>query len=69
MRKPRGYRNHDVAPHEWRRTSNMTGDYEMDASIQRCKNASVPGKLEHHICGGGNAYGNATGYDGYENYK
>ena len=46
----------------------MTGDYEMDASIMHCKNCSVPHKLEHHISGD-NAYGNATGYDGYENYK
>lgn len=69
MRKPRGYANHTVAPSSWRRTSNITGDYEMDASILHCKNKSVPAKIKDHVAPSGPGYGPLTAYDGYSNYS
>ncbi len=68
MRQPRGYRNHTAAPEIWRRTPNITGDYEMDASIVHCKNKSVPGKLQSHLLND-SPYGPRTAYDGYSGYK
>jgi hypothetical protein len=72
MRKPKGVRNHTVAPPEWRRTANITGDYEMDASILHNKNKSVPSKLKMYVktdIGGNPTYGPRTAYDGYSAYS
>ena len=68
MRKPKGYRNHTMAPKAWRRTANLTGDYEMDASILHSKNKSVPDKLKTHLLSQ-EPYGARTGYDGYHGYS
>jgi hypothetical protein len=72
MRKPKGLRNHTVAPPAWRRTSNITGDYEMDASILHNKNKSVPSKLKMYVkgdLGTDPIYGQRSGYDGYSGYS
>lgn len=69
MRKPRGYRNHTVAPKAWRQTSNLTGDYEMDASILHSRNKSVAAKIESHLSDGAAAYSPRTAYNGYDGYK
>lgn len=64
MRKPRGVPNHSVAPAAWRSTSNLTGDYELDASILNCKNRAVPGKLEMYVSKS-DSYGPRGAYNGY----
>jgi hypothetical protein len=72
LRKPKGVRNHSVAPKEWRRTSNITGDYDMDASILHSKNQAVPTKLKMYVksdLGKDPIYGQRTGYDGYSGYS
>jgi len=68
MRKPKGYRNHDLAPKPWQGVANMTGDYDFDASIQHCKNKSVPHKLKTHLLSE-EPYGPRTGYSGYNGYS
>lgn len=69
MRKPRGYANHTAAPASWRSTSNITGDYEMDASILACKNKSLPAKLADHIAGSSGPYTPQTAYNAYSGYS
>ena len=68
MRQPKGSHFHTYAPAIWRRTPNITGDYEMDASICHCKNKSVPSKLGMYISGDGPGYGPLSGYNAYHNY-
>ena len=68
MRSPPSTKLHTAAPQIWRRTPNITGDYEMDASIVHCKNASVPAKLGMYISGDGPGYGPLSGYNAYHNY-
>lgn len=68
MRKPKGFRNHTAAPRDWRHTANLTGDYEMDASIASCRNKSVPGKLKTHLLSE-EPYGPRSNYSGYRGYS
>ena len=58
---------HEAAPKEWRRTPDITGSFELDASIARSKNKDVPIRLKSYL-ERENAYGARTGYDGYHNY-
>lgn len=58
---------HEHCPAEYRQTPNMTGDYEMDASIMASKNSDVPRRLKMYLSGG-NAYSPVTNYGGYHNY-
>ena len=67
MRWPRGYSAHECAPKDWRRTPDMTGSYELDASIKRTRNRDVPDRLKMFV-ENETAYGARTGYDGYHNY-
>jgi len=69
MRQPRGTKLHTFAPSIWRRTPNITGDYEMDASIVHCKNKAVPSKLRMYLLTDEPGYGPRTGYDGYSGYS
>lgn len=67
MRKITGMCCHQCAPKEWRHTQNMTGSYEMDASIAHCSNKDAQAKLQDHLaCGGGSGvYSHRTNYSGY----
>lgn len=62
MKKPKAYLNHTCAPKDWRQTSDMTGSYEMDAVIQRCKNPDMRDRLADHLLGD-QAYGRKTAYN------
>jgi hypothetical protein len=55
---------HRFAPKMWRQTHNITGDAVFDASIEHCKNKTVPGKVSIH-CATDNAYGYRTSYRSY----
>ena len=59
--------DHECAPAEWRNTPDMTGSYELDATIQRSANTDLPKRLRLYM-ENETAYGARTGYDGYHNY-
>jgi hypothetical protein len=59
---------HIFAPKLWRKTPNITGDYDFDSSICHCKNSEGQSKVEMHTAYG-NAYHPITGYHGYNNYS
>lgn len=58
--------NHDVAPEGWHRVPKVTGDYDMDATIQHRANKDLANKLEMYVINGP-AYG-PRGYGGYRGY-
>lgn len=61
------HRNHQCAPKDWRSTRNISGSYELDASIERSHNRDVPDRLAMFI-ENDSAYGPITAYGGYHNY-
>lgn len=63
MRKPKKYENHDCSPPEWRRTSDLTGSYELDGMIQRTSNRDMARRLEDHLVTDV-AYQKRTAYNG-----
>jgi hypothetical protein len=64
MRQPKGVPCHDCAPQGWRHVSNITGDYDMDATILHRSNPSLPDKLKQYT----RKSGPVTNYTGYHNY-
>lgn len=57
---------HDAAsPKGWHDVPKVTGDYDMDASIEHCSNKDMPKRLAMYVKR--NAYGPKTGYRGYTN--
>lgn len=56
---------HQCCPKEWRQTHDITGSYELDASIERCGNKDLPARLEMYLGGPTHSYGYRTGYSGY----
>ena len=67
MKNLYGFHNHRIAPKEFRKTQSITGDHIFDASIHRCHNKDLPGKLRDYITGE-ESYGPITGYSGYQGY-
>jgi hypothetical protein len=60
---------HKIAPKAWRGTKNITGDYDLDASIAHGKHSKgMKPKLETHTSKE-TVYGPKTGYDGYSGYS
>jgi hypothetical protein len=59
---------HECAPKEWRHTHNITGNHEMDASIEHSKNGDMRQKLSDFVSYD-EAYGPITGYSGYHGYR
>ena len=50
--KLEGYRNYGkegCCPKEWDNVTDVTGNYEMDGSIMRCKNSDAHSRLSDHI--------------------
>jgi len=75
MKHPRGVPCHDCAPQDWKMTPNITGDFEMDASIMHAKAKRLHTDLVHHVKAEGlwnhtdpNAYHPRTAYRGYDGY-
>ena len=60
-------RCHQCAPREWRRTPNLTGDYDLDATILHRRNKDLPHRLELYTRKGGKTYGMSSAYSGYSN--
>jgi len=63
MRKPKTYTNHVCCPGEWKKTSDLTGSYELDAMISRTPNKEMAEKLEDHLVTDV-AYQKRTAYNG-----
>ena len=59
---------HDCAPAPWRDVPNMTGDYDMDATILHRHNKDLPNRLQLYVRRGGH-YGPGSAYKGYSNYS
>lgn len=59
---------HACAPKPWREVPNVTGDYDLDATIMNRRNADMPARLNLHVTKRGTAYGPLTGYGAYHNY-
>lgn len=56
---------HTCAPPAWRRVPNLTGDYDLDATIAHRGNHNLPARLSMYTTRRGSAYGPHTGYDSY----
>ena len=59
---------HTCAPKPWRAVPNVTGDYDLDATIMHRRNRDLPGKLNMHLAQPrvvAGAYGPSSGYSGY----
>lgn len=59
---------HRCAPAPWKGVPNVTGDYDLDATIMNRKNTDLPHRLELYTKTGSNSYGPITGYNGYHGY-
>lgn len=64
---------HVCAPKDWLQTPNVTGDFELDASIAHCHNVNAKDRLKMHsgqpVDGSGAAYGHKSAYNGYHGYS
>ena len=52
MKQPKGhieYGKDGCCPHDWDHVPNMTGHFETDASIMKCKNKDAQSKLSDHL--------------------
>lgn len=58
--------NHELAPDAWHKVPNVTGDFDLDASIMHATNKDMKAKLAMHLVVGP-AYG-PRGYGGYHGY-
>lgn len=60
---------HDCSPKEWRDIPNVTGDFDLDATIMNRKNPSLAAKLAMHLTRRpAHPYGPLTAYHGYSGY-
>lgn len=59
--------NHECAPKDWRDVPNLTGDYDLDATIEHRNNTDMPRRLAMYTTRG-RSYGHTSAYNGYRNY-
>lgn len=64
MKAKAKYDNYECAPKDWRGIQDMTGSFELDAVIARCKNPEVAAKLEDHLVSDV-PYKQRSAYNGY----
>lgn len=57
--------NHTCAPKGWRGVPNVTGDYDLDATIMHRSNKDMAQRLKQHIAAPAPTYGPRTSYHGY----
>lgn len=55
--------DHQIAPKAWRDVANLTGDYDLDATIEHRRNSDLPARLAQHVKR--DAYAQRTAYNGY----
>ena len=58
---------HECCPKDWRKVPDISGDYDLDATIMHRNNGNLPSRLALYTKRG-NAYGPRTGYGGYHGY-
>lgn len=58
---------HQCAPRGWRGLPNLTGDYDLDATIAHRNNKDLPHRLALYTRRA-KTYGVKTGYSGYHGY-
>lgn len=63
-----GTHNHECAPKGWRDVPDVTGDYDLDATILHRENADLPLRLALYLKQDRNAFQPVTGYNAYHNY-
>ena len=54
---------HKCAPKDWRDVENLTGDYDLDATIEHRGNSDMPNRLAMYTKR--DAYGQRTAYNAY----
>jgi len=59
---------HQCAPREWRRTPNLTGDYDLDSTILHRRNKDIGHRLELYLRKGSGTYGTRSAYSGRRGY-
>lgn len=59
---------HQCAPKGWRHVPNLTGDYDLDATIAHRSNKDLPHRLAMYAKSD-KAYGPRTAYSGYNRYS
>lgn len=61
---------HDCdAPKAWHNVPNLTGDYDLDATILHRKNPNLPKRLALYVKSRPKAYGQTSGYNAYHAYS
>ncbi len=60
---------HQCAPREWRGVPNLTGDYDLDATIAHRPNRDLPHRLGLYTKRSRESYGPRTAYGGYHGYS
>jgi hypothetical protein len=59
----------DCSPKGYHAVPNVTGDYDLDATIMHRNNKDLPRRLELYVKKGkATSYGPLTNYNGYSNY-
>lgn len=59
---------HQCGPRGWRDVPNVSGDYDLDATILHRNNKDLPHRLELYTRKRKGSYGPLTAYNGYSNY-
>ena len=59
---------HQCAPRDWRKTPNLTGDYDLDATILHRRNKDIGHRLELYLRKSGKTYGTKGAYSGSHGY-
>jgi hypothetical protein len=59
---------HECAPAPWRDVPDVTGDYDLDATILHRENADLPHRLALYLKQDRNAFQPVTAYNGYHGY-
>ena len=53
---------HDCAPKAWRGVPNVTGNYDLDATIMHRGNSDLPARLRTHLASAAQSYSPRVGY-------
>lgn len=60
--------HHECCPKDWRKVPNLTGDYDLDATIMHRENGSLPSRLSLYTRRNTGNYGPRSAYNGYSGY-
>lgn len=60
---------HVCSPRAWHDVPDVSGDYDLDATILHRPNKDLPLRLAMYVKRGGNAYGYRSAYNSYSGYS